>query len=357
MLLFASKPYDILILEYGVDHPGEMDFLLSIVKPNIGIFTAIDSVHSEQFGDPDAIARDESAMVLASKEVVFLNAQDTYAMQIARDISADVFLYQTKWHDHTHIHVWSENELFVRDEKYMYVTFDLHIKNKKIQVQTNVFGKAHYGYVGVAFTIADMIAHKWSGTTVTGFMQGIVMDYDLQAGRLWLFAGYKDSVIVDSSYNASPLSVRKVIDTVHVMRQQLLPDYKVRLILWDMRELGDLTEKEHRSLAGYVHHSADEVFLVGQYMKGYLYDELDKIGYDMSHVQWFSKSTQCGETLRELLQASDEKILLVFKWSQNTIFLEEAIKRVLYDPADIQKLVRQWDYWTKTKRLFFGEDF
>jgi UDP-N-acetylmuramyl pentapeptide synthase len=34
-----------------------------------------------------------------------------------------------------------------------------------------------------------------------------------------------------------------------------------------MKELGDLTEKEHRSLAGYVHHSADEVFLVGQYMK------------------------------------------------------------------------------------------
>ncbi|MBP7842231.1 hypothetical protein KA037_06340 [Patescibacteria group bacterium] len=84
---------------------------------------------------------------------------------------------------------------------------------------------------------------------------------------------------------------------------------------------------------------------------------MDKIGYDMSHVQRFSKSTQCGETLRELLQASDEKILLVFKGSQNTIFLEEAIKRVLYDPADIQKLVRQGDYWTKTKRLFFGEDF
>jgi hypothetical protein len=106
-----------------------------------------------------------------------------------------------------------------------------------------------------------------------------------------------------------------------------------------------------------VHHSADEVFLVGQYMKWYLYDELDKIGYDMSHVQRFSKSTQCGETLRELLQASDEKVLLVFKWSQNTIFLEEAIKRVLYDPADIQKLVRQWAGWAKTKRAFFGDDF
>jgi UDP-N-acetylmuramyl pentapeptide synthase len=48
-LLFGKKPYDVLILEYGIDRPGEMDFLLGIAKPHIGVFTAIDSVHSEQF--------------------------------------------------------------------------------------------------------------------------------------------------------------------------------------------------------------------------------------------------------------------------------------------------------------------
>ena len=42
--LFLKKPYDIIILEYGIDRPMEMEFLLEIVKPHIGLFTAIDSV-------------------------------------------------------------------------------------------------------------------------------------------------------------------------------------------------------------------------------------------------------------------------------------------------------------------------
>lgn len=96
LLLWSSKPYDIIVLEYGVDHPGEMDFLLSIVKPDIGIFTAIDAVHSEQFGNPERIAQDESAMVLACTEKVFLNAQDSYATKLMERLTVDTLLYQTQ---------------------------------------------------------------------------------------------------------------------------------------------------------------------------------------------------------------------------------------------------------------------
>lgn len=45
------RPYPrIIVLEYGIDHPGEMEFLLSIARPNIAIITAIESNHLEQFG-------------------------------------------------------------------------------------------------------------------------------------------------------------------------------------------------------------------------------------------------------------------------------------------------------------------
>jgi len=49
------------------------------------------------------------------------------------------------------------------------------------------------------------------------------------------------------------------------------------LVLGDMRELGDLTEKEHRLLAGYVQQSADFVVLLGTSMHQFLADELEKI--------------------------------------------------------------------------------
>lgn len=38
-----------LILEYGIDHPGEMDFLLSIAIPDIAIISSVSPNHLEQF--------------------------------------------------------------------------------------------------------------------------------------------------------------------------------------------------------------------------------------------------------------------------------------------------------------------
>lgn len=46
--LWRSYP-KYLILEYGIDHPGEMEFLLSIVHPDIGIISGVAPNHLEQF--------------------------------------------------------------------------------------------------------------------------------------------------------------------------------------------------------------------------------------------------------------------------------------------------------------------
>ena len=75
------------------------------------------------------------------------------------------------------------------------------------------------------------------------------MNYELQPSRLSVFAGIEESIIIDSTYNASPLSVKSVINTVHNVQQQLFPSRKIWLVLGDMRELGSFTEREHRMLA------------------------------------------------------------------------------------------------------------
>ena len=79
---FSKKAYDIIVLEYGIDRPKEMEFLLSINKPHIGVFTAIDALHSEQFGNPSEIAREEVKMVKNTREMAFLNLDDLYAQQL-----------------------------------------------------------------------------------------------------------------------------------------------------------------------------------------------------------------------------------------------------------------------------------
>ncbi len=108
-----------------------------------------------------------------------------------------------------------------------------------------------------------------------------------------LFAGVEESIILDSTYNASPLSMRRLIDTTHQIKQSFLEQNQqkqVRLALGDMRELGDFTEKEHRLLAGYCQGIADKIFLVGESMKKYFLDEAEKIGCDMGTIQHFKNS-------------------------------------------------------------------
>jgi UDP-N-acetylmuramyl pentapeptide synthase len=53
----------------------------------------------------------------------------------------------------------------------------------------------------------------------------------LQAGRLSVFDGVNDSIIFDSTYNSSPLSVKKILNTVHNIKKDLFSDRDLRIIL------------------------------------------------------------------------------------------------------------------------------
>ena len=74
---------EILILEYGVDRPGDMDYLLSIARPNIAIVTAIGEIpaHVEFFKDPEELVKEKGKLVeaLPSDGTAILN-HDDYAV-------------------------------------------------------------------------------------------------------------------------------------------------------------------------------------------------------------------------------------------------------------------------------------
>lgn len=349
---FGKKPYDILILEYGIDHPGEMEFLLEIVQPNVGVFTAIDSVHSMQFGDPSKIAKEEKKMIQNTLEFAFLNIDDSYAMSLVDNMEIDYLTYQTQWYD-SQWDIKFDNEEFRYENGKLLVDFNLKIKEKNIKISTNLIGKAHYGYIWVALAILDIVNYRDGNTSIFDKFEDMFLEYKLQWGRLSVFQWIENSMLFDSTYNASPLSVEKILNTVHNVKKELFPDREIWVMLWDMRELWDLTEKDHRKIAAYVQWVADRVFLVWENMDKYFVDELEKIWYDMNLVQHFVDSIQLWEHVKTELIKSDNAKLIIWKGSQNTIFLEEAIKILLENQEDVSNLVRQSDWWMNKKMRFF----
>jgi UDP-N-acetylmuramyl pentapeptide synthase len=150
--------------------------------------------------------------------------------------------------------------------------------------------------------------------------------------------------------------MKEAINTVFTIRSQLFPNSEIWLILGDMRELGSLTELEHRSLAGYVSQVADKVFLLGTSMHTYLADELEKINFDQRKLTLANGLNDLNRQVEiALRKAKQPSPLLLFKGSQNTIFLEESVKHFLLHSSDEKLLTRQGTFWEEKRKAFFDE--
>ena len=353
--LFWKKHYDAIVLEYWIDNPWEMDFILKVAHPDIWVFTAIDAVHSEQFGNPQKIASEEIKMALNTKSLVFLNANDQYAQGLAPKIKVDKLMYKTFDNDNIDADIYFSDHSFKKwkENANLKSKFSLNIKNQKYSIETNLFGKMNYWYIWVAIWIAETLAYQRKQDLHLPNKKSLELTYKLQPWRLSVFDWKFNTLIIDSTYNASPLSVRKTIDTVYTIRNSCFSKSEIWLILWDMRELGDLTESEHRQLAWYVSQSSDQLFLLWKSMHDFLADELEKI--------WATNNLTICKTLKELNNTVESKlrwrtnkapVILVFKWSQNTIFLEESVKHFLKSKNDEKLLTRQSEFWMKKKEKF-----
>lgn len=219
---------------------------------------------------------------------------------------------------------------------------DIAIGQKQLHITTNILGKHNHGYIAVGLTCADIVSHKLTGRDCVQTDADISLDLHLQAGRLTPLAGIYDSVIIDSSYNASPLSMQAAINDVYRIQHDVFPKHKVILVLGDMRELGEREEKHHRELAAYLSQYGDSILLLGAAMNKYTIDELKKIGHNLDKVELFSHYDDLGKKIKSILESdSTNNYIILFKGSQNTIFLEEAIKHILLDQGDEKKLTRQ----------------
>lgn len=114
---------------------------------------------------------------------------------------------------------------------------------------TDCIGQIHHDYVALAYDITETIRKQYNLPSLT---MKTALSLHLQAGRMSIFEGIHDSIIIDSTYNSSPLSVRKVIEESLVVKNQLFSDRPTLYILGEMRELGDSETQHHLELADYI---------------------------------------------------------------------------------------------------------
>lgn len=313
---------EMLVLELGVDQPGDMDHLLSIVQPTIGMCTAVAPVHLApgQFRSVEEIAHEKAKLIetLPGSGTAILNADDPLVTSIkttARTIRfgihnpADVMARQIT-------------------ETATGITCDVVYGAESLPLQLPIVG-IHNLYPILAGITVGLAVGIELRTALTA-----LADFRLPPGRGNVLPGVSASSIIDGSYNANPASTRALLETL-----QRLPATRKIAVLGQMNELGDASGDLHRKIGTTAVQVADLV--IGVYGDADII--VETVREAGKEARFFETAREAGEYLRGTLAAGD---LVLVKGSQNNVRLEKCVKEILADPTSAEAvLCRQGEEW------------
>jgi len=215
--------------------------------------------------------------------------------------------------------------------------FDFDVKDERVHIELTgyVMPKEYREVFGAAILTAYTL-----GLSLDTIRDSIIKNHILPKGRASIFRGINDTVILDSSYNASRTSTLAFLTLVSELKQKMRRP--VVFAFGDMRELGQEAEQEHIAVAERIPGVVDYLYCIGPLTKQFIVPFAEKAA--LQEVQWFENSRLLGSHLRAHLP--NGAIVLV-KGSQNQIFLEVAIKFILANEKDKEKLCRQEKHWNK----------
>ncbi len=331
--LFKKSKYpEVLVLEYGVDRLGDMDHLLAIVKPNIGVVTAIGEipVHVEFFKDPEELINEKSKLVqaLPVDGWAILNHDDYAVFDMKEKTKAKVLTFGFEEHAEIGIRNY---ELGIRKDA------DLGDVPEGITLKIE-----HQGHV-VPFWIKGAFGKPQAYAAAAAAGVGIALGINLveisealrayipPAGRMRLIPGIKRSFILDDTYNAAPEAMRAAIDTL-----KTLPGKRKIAVLGDMLEIGKFSEQVHRAIGDQIAEFADILITVGPRAK-FIADQAAR-KLTAGQILKFNDPISAGKALDPIIQPGD---LILVKGSQS-MRLEKTVEEIMKDPQKAEKfLVRQ----------------
>ncbi len=266
------------VVELGANHPGEIAWTTSLVKPDVAVINNVAAAHLAGFGSLRGVA--------VAKTEIFSGLSETGTAVINAD---------SEFYD------WWREILSVR-------TLSFGVENSKADfraenIEQNEAGVASFtlicplGRMAIQLPVPGLhnVSNALAAAAVTTSL-GVSLE-QVKSGLMAMtpvkgrFCVHKlsDAVtVIDDTYNASVQSVMAAIDTLSVM-----PGYRV-LAFGDMGELGTDAASLHRQIGEHAKlKKLDAVLTVG---------ELSRHTADAAEGQHFADKASLNQALQHLMQ-------------------------------------------------------
>ncbi|MBR1376549.1 MAG: UDP-N-acetylmuramoyl-tripeptide--D-alanyl-D-alanine ligase [Bacilli bacterium] len=250
-----NNDYDVVILEVGMNHFGEIDEISKAIKPEIATITNIGTSHIGYLGSVKNILK-------AKMEIV--NGMHNGDLVVPY---LDKLLKHIKYDNINKCRDVKISNIKVTDK----LNFDLKYQEDKYNISFNIPNKSYISNILVAFELSTYFVIHPKDVVER------INSYEAVASRMNII-DMVDYKIIDDTYNSSYESLKGVLDYVKKIKGNKL------VILGDIKELGEYSPRIHKKINKLLKNvDKDDILLVGEdtkYIDGiHFIDNDDIINY------------------------------------------------------------------------------
>lgn len=337
LILLKSHYPDWLVLEVGADSPGGIKKIAEWLKPDILVITRFGKipVHIEFFESVDDLIEEDGALISSLKRGGFLvlNADDEDVRAFINKSPNKAIIYGTE----------GGADIFASNYRVLYGI------DKNGKFPTGVQFKVSYGNDSAQIVLMGVLGSHHIYPALSAIAVGVSQDLDLAEmskslrshttplGRMKIIKGIKNSIVIDDSYNSSPVALEealKTLQTIEGARRKIA-------VLGDMLELGGYSVSAHKEAGAIASRSCHLLVVVGPRSRSIAEGALQS-GMRETDVLQFDNSKEAGVYLENLIL---EKDVILVKGSQS-MRMEKVVEEIMANPElKEQLLVRQEKEW------------
>lgn len=294
------------VIEIGMNHPGEIDRLAQLAQPTIGVLTNIGESHIGNLGSKENIALAKAELLrhinpkgeVVPLSAVCLNRDDPYIWQMRNLFSGKIISYGLS----KEAKIRASN-LIQEAQKIRFVFND----NVEIEISVlglyNVYNALAAIAIGLYLDIElTLIKKALSEFTPPQWRMNI---NDVSGVRF-----------INDAYNANPVSMREALITLNN-----LPVKGRRIVVMgDMLELGLLSEELHRQIGDFISQTKANILITVGELSRFTALQAESCGVETITC---SSNQEVTDKLQQLLKSGD---CVLFKGSRE-MKLEEIIKK------------------------------
>lgn len=297
--------HDVVVIELGTNHFGELKYLCEIAEPTHGLITNIGKEHLEFFGDENGVAKEEKELFRYLEEndgFAFVNNDDKYLDGERKQLKKSVS-YGTTSKSDVHAKKIEMNELgqskFTVEWEKKDVSFGVKLSVPGMHNVTNALAASAVG-------LKLKIKPKKIAEALRKFSS---------ASKRMEVLSHNGVIILNDTYNSNPDSVIVALKTL----KSFTTSGRKIVVLGDMRELGDASKREHTNIGVVASEMKfDALFTYGPFSK-YTCEAFGHVS-----AKHFESKDELSSELKRMLQPGD---VVLIKGSRG-MKMEEVVQQL-----------------------------